>query len=205
MLGSRFGAVKREKQSDSRNTGRARSSNRVEAIDRDAADGEYRDACRTGNRAQAFQTEERCVSALRLGRKDRPCDQIVAALRLGKILEAVDRSADQEFARGDAPRVRRQNGIAAKVHSGGSAGNGHIDAIVDHDTRWRAVSQRHGISHERRQIGRVEIALSDLNQIHAIVDRLFDLLQEKVSGAIKRNRASEAPPIGYQAADHCGV
>ncbi len=74
--------------------------------------------------------------------------------------------------RGARSTERRPPGRSRpQVHAGGAARQRHVEPIVDDDAG--ACSPRHGddLRHRGRQIGRVEIALADLNEVDAGIDR----------------------------------
>src|SRR5262249_46661476 len=78
----------------------------------------------------------------------------------------------------------RRDGIVAEVHAVGAGRQGDVEAIVDDDARGRPACQTNEVDDKRRQLGVIETAFPDLNDVDARTHRLAALLDDRTHAAI---------------------
>ena len=81
-------------------------------------------------------------------------------------------------------------GVEAQMHAICASRQSPRQPIVDHDARSRAACETDDVLDERGQVRRVEVALTNLNQVHASVDRVPHLVEEARSRGIRRRTAA---------------
>ena len=177
MLGN---ASERVKHADGGNTC-CTSGNGVSApLHRHAANREYRNRRRGGDCSQCSETG-RTAARLRRALEDGAEDEVIdpSCLRgRNSIRNAVDGAADEKRRRNTRANAGRRERISAEMHAVGTGRERDVETIVDQDARRRAAYGVDTRRHEARQRAALEIALTDLYEVHAGVRRGTHALDE---------------------------
>ena len=172
----------------------------------DAADGQHRHGDGRHHGAKAVEAEQGLLRALGFRRKHRAGDDVVRTRRLRRLSGPVDRAADEEPVRRQAPCRLDGDRIGAQVDAIGRARERDVEAIVD-DHAGRSAS-RHGdkIRDERRQLRSLEIALTHLDEVDAGVHGMARLRDQAAPRHVERRiRGRKPAAIGDEAERHRSV
>jgi len=90
----------------------------------------------------------------------------------------VNGAANQEPGGRQPARRPHRNRVAAQVHTVSAARERDVQSIVDDDAGRGAARDGEHVVDEPRQLRGVEIALADLNEVHARARRMTRLGQE---------------------------
>ena len=93
-------------------------------------------------------------------------------------LDAVVNTANQDPGGRQPARRPHRNRVAAQVHTVSAARERDVQSIVDDDAGRGAARDGEHVVDEPRQLRGVEIALADLNEVHARARRMTRLGQE---------------------------
>ena len=180
----------------------ARGHDLVDSRACDAADRQHGKRCGAYDRCQRGDT---CWLTSRLGRRieDSSENQVIetaVARRRHCIRDGMNGTSDEKRRGRHGASPWRAERIRAKVYAVGACGQRHIEAIVDEDACARAADGGETRGHKTRKGTALQVALSNLNQMHAFTRRRRDAFDER-----PLPRRAEAPPIRDETEDRFQV
>ncbi len=178
MLGK---ASERVKHADSGNARCTSGNGGSGPLHRHPANGEHRNWRRGSDCSQGGEpggTAARLRRALEDGAEDEVIDPSCLRCR-DSIRNAMDRAADEKRRRSARVNAGRRERISAEMHAVGTGRERDVETIVDQDPRPRAAYSVDTRRHEARQRAALEIALTDLYEMHPSARRSTHALDER--------------------------